>query len=76
MEGRRDGGGNARGVRVPRAETDGVELASYVPPTLTVLGSVYELTLTGGGDGCVLGKRLHGSDGIAIGNIQIPISSC
>jgi hypothetical protein len=68
--------GNEGGGRAPRAATDGVELAPYMPPTLTVVGSVYELTLTGGGHGCFFGKKWGGSDGLEYMQIQIPVSSC
>jgi hypothetical protein len=63
-------------VQTPKVTRDGVEVPRYSPPTMTVVGSVYELTLDGGWDKCFYGKKLGGSDGLHVGPIQIPISSC
>lgn len=69
--------GDGKGARTAGAVTDGVKLAPYVPRALTVVGSVYELTLHhGGGQRCFFGKKWGGSDGLEFMNIQIPVSSC
>jgi hypothetical protein len=45
----------------------------YEPPALSVLGSLQELTLTGGGgDWCILGKTLGAPDYW----LRIPITNC
>jgi hypothetical protein len=59
-----------------RITTAGAEVPPYLPPTLTVVGSVYDLTLTGGGHRCFFGKKWGGSDGVEYMNQQISISSC
>jgi hypothetical protein len=46
--------------------------ATYEPPTLTEIGAVYDLTLSG----CFLDKKWGGSDGIKWLGINIPVSSC
>jgi hypothetical protein len=49
---------------------------AYSPPKLTVVGSVYELTLFGGRDRCFFGKKYGGSDGLHVGPVLLPVSSC
>jgi hypothetical protein len=45
----------------------------YESPSLEVIGSVWEHTLTGG---CWWGKQLGGTDGFTFMGINVPISSC
>ena len=46
---------------------------AYEPPRLVELGTVHELTLTGG---CYWGKQFGGSDGWTFMGISVPISNC
>ena len=45
----------------------------YEAPSLAVLGTVHELTLTGG---CFFDKKLGGTDGFTFMGIAVPISNC
>ena len=49
---------------------------AYEPPRLVELGTVHELTLTGGLNGCYWGKQFGGSDGWTFMGISVPISNC
>jgi hypothetical protein len=44
----------------------------YSPPTLTVLGTLHELTL----GKCFFGKEFGGSDGFEFMGINVPVSNC
>jgi hypothetical protein len=46
---------------------------SYEAPSLVILGTVHQLTLTGG---CWWDKQLGGSDGFTFMGIAMPISNC
>jgi hypothetical protein len=46
----------------------------YEAPSLTVLGTVHELTLHGGG--CYWDKQYGGSDGFVFMGMPVPISNC
>ena len=45
---------------------------AYEPPTLEVIGGVWERTL----NGCWWGKELGGTDGFTFMGINVPISNC
>ena len=49
-----------------------MERLPYEPPTIEVIGSLHELTETGGGNWCFKGKTVGPPDYWAI----IPISNC
>jgi hypothetical protein len=58
---------------MPVAQTAVEPAVSYEPPVLVEIGSVAELTLTGG---CYFNKQLGGSDGFTWMGISVPISNC
>ena len=45
---------------------------TYSPPSVTVLGTLHELTL----NKCFFGKEFGGSDGFEFMGIDVPISNC
>jgi hypothetical protein len=48
---------------------------AYEPPSLVVLGTVHELTLSGW-NRCFWDKKLGGTDGFTWMGISVPISNC
>lgn len=59
----------------PLAEAGSPSQPEYEAPSLVVLGTVHELTLTWGRR-CFWDKKLGGTDGFTFMGIAMPISDC
>jgi hypothetical protein len=67
----------ADGQAIPAVDSAGgaTPPVPYEAPALVELGSVHEITLSGGRR-CWWGKNWGGSDGLQFMGINIPVSSC